>query len=138
MSSISQTHRETDLFFPSSGVQIEQYHCCQFHYLHVTFSSQIKSKIGNILPKVVELRITLNIEGEPVVSRSDTHLSHSETSHLVCEVCRQQRTKVQLRGSSIQSVVCTECVTVTFDRTNRSTYLYFRYTNKQTYSVIKP
>jgi hypothetical protein len=44
-----QVHRETDLFFVTSGVQLVQHN--QFHYLRVAFSSQLKSKIGNILAK---------------------------------------------------------------------------------------
>ena len=53
-----------------------------------TFSSarrspQLKSKVGNILAKAAALRITLNIDGAPVVSRSHTHPSHSPTSRLL-------------------------------------------------------
>jgi hypothetical protein len=46
------------------------------------FSSQIKSKVGNILAKDA-LWITLNIDGVPIVSKSHTHPSHSETSRLL-------------------------------------------------------
>jgi hypothetical protein len=40
------------------------------------------AKCVNILPKVTvaSLRIILNIDGTPVVSRSHTHPSHSQTS----------------------------------------------------------
>ena len=55
----------------------------QFHYRRVTFSSQLKSKVGNILVKVVVLRITLNIDGAPIDSKSYTHPSHSQTSRLL-------------------------------------------------------
>jgi hypothetical protein len=34
------------------------------------FSSHIKSKVGNILVKFVPLRVNLNIDGEPIGSRS--------------------------------------------------------------------
>ncbi len=44
-----QTHRETDRFFAASGVQFEQSDRDQFHYHCVVFSSQLKSKVGNIL-----------------------------------------------------------------------------------------
>ncbi len=55
-----QTYRETDRFFPNSGIQLPQHDRDQFHYRHVVFSgvSQLKSKVGNILTKVTTLRIT--------------------------------------------------------------------------------
>ena len=56
-----QTHRETDHFFTNSGVQLEQSTRGQFHFKHVVFSSQFKSKVGNILVKTEALWITLNI-----------------------------------------------------------------------------
>ena len=49
-----QTHRETDRFFAATGV--------------------VKS---------TALRINLNIDGTPIISRTHTHPSHSETSHLL-------------------------------------------------------
>ncbi len=55
----------------------------QFHYRHTTFSSQLKSKIGNILGKSEALRITLNIDDTPLTSRSHNHPSHSQTSRLL-------------------------------------------------------
>ncbi len=42
----------------------------QFHYRRAAFSSQLKSKIGNILTKTTVLRITLNIDGALLTSRS--------------------------------------------------------------------
>ncbi len=39
--------------------------------------------IVNILVKVVTLKITLKIDGAPLVSRSHMHPSHSQTSHLL-------------------------------------------------------
>jgi hypothetical protein len=59
-----QAHRGTDRFFATSGVQHAQSTSCQFHYLRAAFSSQLKSKVGNILAKSAALRITLNIGGE--------------------------------------------------------------------------
>ncbi len=38
----------------------------QFHYHRVSFSSHLKSKVGNILTKTAELRITQNVDGEPI------------------------------------------------------------------------
>jgi hypothetical protein len=56
-----QAHRETERFFAVSGV---------------------KSKIGNILTEAVALRITLNIDGAPIVSRSHTHPSLTNISSI--------------------------------------------------------
>jgi hypothetical protein len=39
--------------------------------------------INNILAKTVALRITLNIDGTPIVSTSHTHPSHTQTSRLL-------------------------------------------------------
>jgi hypothetical protein len=47
----------------------------QFHYHRVVFSSQLRSKVGNILDKTTTLWITLNIDGTPFTSRSHTHPS---------------------------------------------------------------
>jgi hypothetical protein len=47
--SLLQDHRETDRFFPSSGVQLLTSN--QFHLRRAAFYSQLKSKVGNILAK---------------------------------------------------------------------------------------
>ena len=78
-----QAHRETDRFFATSGVQLAQHDRGQFHYRHTAFSVQLKSKCDNILTKAAALRITLNIDVAPTVSRSHTHPSHSQTSRLL-------------------------------------------------------
>jgi len=54
----------------------------QFLNRRAAFSSQLKSKVGNILTKAAEQRITLNIDGTPITSKSHTHPSHSQTSRL--------------------------------------------------------
>jgi hypothetical protein len=77
-----QAHRETDRFFSASGVQLAQLDCGQFHYRRAAFSSQLKSKCGNLLAKAAALRIILNIDGAPVASRY-THPSHSQNSRLL-------------------------------------------------------
>ena len=64
-----QDHRETDRFFTDSGVQIAQSTSGHFHFKCETFSSQLKSKVDNILVKAAELWITLNIDDTPVASR---------------------------------------------------------------------
>jgi hypothetical protein len=58
-----QAHRETDRFFTASGFQLAQSTSGQFHYRRAAFSSQLKSKVGNILGKAAALSITLNIDG---------------------------------------------------------------------------
>jgi hypothetical protein len=68
-----QAHRETDRFFADSGVQLARPTSGQFHFRRAAFSVQLKSKIGNILAKAAALRITLNIDGAPITSRSHTH-----------------------------------------------------------------
>jgi hypothetical protein len=70
-----QAHRETDRFFAASEVQLPQHDRGQFHYRHAAFSSQLKSKCGNLLAKAAALPIILNIDGTPVASRSHTHPS---------------------------------------------------------------
>jgi hypothetical protein len=77
------THRETDPFFTSSGVQLPHSTSGLFHFHRSVVSSQIKSRVDNILPKTAVPRITLNIDDTPIVSRSHTHPSHSQTSRLL-------------------------------------------------------
>jgi hypothetical protein len=78
-----QDHRETDNFFAVSGVQLAQSDRAQFHYRRTTFSLQLKSKVGSILAKATAIRVTLNIDGAPIASSSQTHPSHSQTSRLL-------------------------------------------------------
>ena len=72
-----QAHRETDRFFAVSGVLSAQSDRGFFHYLRTAFSSMLKSRVGNILDMAASLRINLNIDGSPIVSKSHTHPSHS-------------------------------------------------------------
>ena len=76
-----QAHRETDRFFAASGVQLAQSDRGQFHFKRAAFSSQLKSKVGNILAKAAALRITLNIDDTPV--SSDHTLTHHTHNPLV-------------------------------------------------------
>ena len=79
-----QDHLETDRFFAASGVQLAQTDRGQFHFRRTAFSSHLKSRVGNILTKAPPaLRITLNLEGTPIVSQTQTHQSHSQTSRLL-------------------------------------------------------
>ncbi len=77
-----QVHRENDRFFAVSGVQLTQPTSGIFHFLHTSFSSQLKVKVGNTLTKDVTLRINLNIDGAPITSRTHTHPSQSQTSRV--------------------------------------------------------
>ena len=78
-----QAHRENDRFFAASGVPLAQSTSGQFHYRRTAFSSQLKSKLGNLLTKAAALQITLNIDGALIASKSHTHPSHSQTSGLL-------------------------------------------------------
>jgi hypothetical protein len=79
-----QTHRETDRFFAVSGVQSAQSNMgAFFHFRRASFSSMIKWRVSSILTKVEALRINLNLDGEPITSKSNTHPSHSQTCHLL-------------------------------------------------------
>ncbi len=78
-----QTHRETDRFFAASGVLSIQSDRGFFHYHRAAFSIQLKSKVGLDLAKAATLRITLNLDGAPITSRTHTHSSHSQTSRLL-------------------------------------------------------
>ncbi len=70
-------------FFSASGVLSAQSDRGFFHYHHAAFSDQFKIKVGLTLPKVVDLRITLNLDGTPITSRTHTRPSHSQTSRLL-------------------------------------------------------
>ena len=79
-----QALRETDRFFAVSGVQLAQYtRGGLFHYRRVTFSSQLKAKVGSTLVKDTALRVNLNIDDAPITSRTHAHPSHSQTSRLL-------------------------------------------------------
>ena len=54
-----------------------------FHIRRAAFSSMLKSRVGNILAKAADLRINLNLDGDPITSKSHTHPSHSQTSRLL-------------------------------------------------------
>jgi hypothetical protein len=71
------------LIFAVSGVHLVYSNTGLFHNRRAAFSSQLKSKIGNILAKTVALQIILNIDNVPVSSRTHTHPSHSQTSRFL-------------------------------------------------------
>jgi hypothetical protein len=78
-----QTHRETDRFFAVSGVQLARPNSGLFHFHHPAFSVKLNAKVGSTLAKDAGLRINLNIDGDPITSRTHTHPSHSQTSRLL-------------------------------------------------------
>jgi hypothetical protein len=78
-----QAHRETDRFFAASGVLSAQSDRGFYHYRRAAVSAQLKSKVGLALAKAAALRITLNLDGAPIISRTHTHPSHSQTSRLL-------------------------------------------------------
>jgi hypothetical protein len=47
-----QTHRETDLFFSASGVQLAQHDRGLFHFHRAVFSVQLQVKVGSTLAKM--------------------------------------------------------------------------------------
>jgi hypothetical protein len=77
-----QSNRETDRFFAASGLQLAQNDRGQFHFRRVVFSLHLKERVGNILGKSTVLRITLKLDGAPIVSHTHTHPSHSQISRL--------------------------------------------------------
>ncbi len=78
-----QDHRETDRFFATSGVQLTQTDRDQFHFRRSAVSPQLKSRVVLVLAKAADLRITLNLDGSPIISKSHTHPSHLQTSRLL-------------------------------------------------------
>jgi hypothetical protein len=78
-----QVHRETDHFFAASGVLSAQSDRGFYHLCRAAVSAQLKSKVGLALAKAAALRITLNLDGSPIISRTHTHPSHSQTSRLL-------------------------------------------------------
>ncbi len=68
------------LFFASMlRVQLAQTDRGQFHFRRAAVSAQLKKRVRLALAKAVSLRITLNLGGTPIISKSHTHSSHSET-----------------------------------------------------------
>jgi hypothetical protein len=66
-------------FMPAIASTSGRLHLSDFILID-SFSAQVKSKVGLDLDKTAALRITLNLDGTPIISKSHTHPSHSETS----------------------------------------------------------
>ncbi len=71
------------LIVAASGVLSAQSDRGFFHYLRAVFSVQLKNKVVLTLVKTTTLRMILNLDGVPIISKSHTHPSHSETSRLL-------------------------------------------------------
>ncbi len=74
-----QAHRETDRFFEGSGVQLTPHNSGLFQFHRVVYSTQVK--MWKSTCKTEPLRIYLNLDGEPIASRSHTHPFFSLSSH---------------------------------------------------------
>jgi hypothetical protein len=70
-----QTYRETDRFFAVSGVQFPQHDRDQLHFRRVVFVQQLKNRVGLDLDKETVLRITLNLDGSPITSKSHSPIT---------------------------------------------------------------
>jgi hypothetical protein len=78
-----QAHRETDRFFAASGVQLAQPNRGLLHFRRAAFSATLKAQVGSTLAKAAALRVNLNVDGVPIISKTHTHPSHSQTSRLL-------------------------------------------------------
>ena len=74
-------YHETDRFFAVSGVQLAQHHRDQFHFRRAAFSSHLKSRVDNILPKPV-LHIALDLDGARIVSQVHSPITLSNFSSI--------------------------------------------------------
>jgi hypothetical protein len=77
-----QAHRETDRFFAASGVQLAQSDRVHFHFRLTAFDQQLKIRVDLVIAKAAPLRITLILDGVPIISKSHTHPSHLQTYRL--------------------------------------------------------
>jgi hypothetical protein len=78
-----QAHRETNIFFAASEVEIAQYHQDLFRFHRDAAYFKLKSELWNILAKATALRINLNTHCAPVAAHTHTHPSHSQSSRLL-------------------------------------------------------
>jgi hypothetical protein len=81
-----QTHRETDRFFCNFRSSACVNRLWSFPLPPCDFlcdSDHLKSKDVLSLAKAASLRITFNLDGVSIISKSHTHPSHSQTSRLL-------------------------------------------------------
>ncbi len=67
----------------ASGVLSAQSDRGFYHLRRAVVSDQLKSKVGLAFEKTATLRIALNLDGAPIILRTHTHPSHSQTSRLL-------------------------------------------------------
>jgi hypothetical protein len=77
-----QAHRETDRFFADSGVLSTQSDRGFFHYRRSAFSVQLKRKVGLALAKETVLRITINLDVAPIISKSHSPITLANFSSI--------------------------------------------------------
>jgi hypothetical protein len=71
-----------NFFFSTSGVQFPETDRVHLHFHHTTFSPHLKSWVGNILVKADVLRITLNLDGTPIVSQTHSPITLTNFSSI--------------------------------------------------------
>jgi hypothetical protein len=76
-----QDHRETDRFFAVSGVQLTQTNSDDKWPVPLLSCVVLRGERGLVMTAV--LRVNLNLDREPITSRTHTHPSHSQTSRLL-------------------------------------------------------
>jgi len=69
-----QVHRETDRFFADTGVELTEHYCDQFHDHRETFSSQFKTILGSLSPRLKLYVLTIILTGR--LSRLNHTLTH--------------------------------------------------------------
>ncbi len=68
--------------FTTSGVQLAKTDRGQFHFRHTVFSVQIKIRVGLALTKATTLRITLNLDGSSITSKSHSPITLANFSSI--------------------------------------------------------
>jgi hypothetical protein len=108
------------VFFESSGVHLAQHDRGLFHFLRSVFSVTLKGKVGSTLTKAVALRISLNIDGSPITSKTHTHPSHSQTSRLLTLLLTSLYTRLYLYVFQFPEIpsVCESCRFLSFSFMN--------------------
>ncbi len=77
-----RTHRETDRFCETSGVQFLQCTSGQVHFRRSAFTQQLKIRVPLSLVKAVTLRITLNLYVSPIISKSHSPITLANLSSI--------------------------------------------------------
>jgi len=75
------------IFFETSGVRVPEFDRGHFHFLRAAFFSQLRSRMGNILGKDEDLRITINLDGVTTYSQTSRLLTSSLSLGVPSYVC---------------------------------------------------